>query len=160
MKNCAKCKKENHQDSKFCINCGAKFESTELNLDNVQITKKNLKGFNTASAIINFIYAIFYGGVSIFILGFVLEMFSYEGSGGSGLILLALPIVFIFAIGFFVLGIFNIRINKKVDMSSIETISIIEICVGLFLQAFAIPTLIVSIIRMVLLSKIKKSNSN
>lgn len=159
MKNCNKCRKENNQDNKFCINCGAKFENKELNLDIVQKNNKNLKKLNTISAIINFIYAIFYSGLSIYTLLLVLDMFSYE-YGGSGLILLALLIFFIFAIVFLGIGIFNIRINKKMNISSIETISIIEICIGIFLQFLNIPTLIISIIRMVLLSKIKKSNSN
>ena len=142
------------------MSCGAKLESTELNLDIIKKYTKNIKGLNVASAILNFIYAAFYGGTGIYILSLVLGIFSYENSGGSGLILLTLPFLLILAIGFFVLGIFNLRINKIWNTPSIETISIIEICAGVLLQVFAVPTLIISIIRMVLLSKIKKSCSD
>ena len=119
---------------------------------------KNLKKLNIISSIINFIYVIVYGGLGIYILSLVLGIFSYENSGGSGLIILALPILFIFAIVFLVLGIFNIRINKRMNMSSIKTISIIEICIGILLGILAISTLIISIIRIVLLSKINQNN--
>lgn len=135
-------------------------EKKDREVFKIEEGNKKLKRLNVISAIINFVYALFFGFASIYISGLMFGLFSYNGSGGSGLILFALPFLFIFAIGFLILGIFNLKNNKELKIASIETISIIEICLGVILQIYLLPLLIVSIIKMFLLSKIKKTKSN
>ena len=159
---CSKCGKENNKDSKFCNGCGNKFaiQQTEPNLGLNQKNFGKIKKLNLACAIFNFILATFFGCSAFYILFLIIGLITYSGSGGSGLIILVMPFALILAIGYLFLGIFNIKINKKMNISSIETISIIEICVGVFLQGISFPTLIISIFRMILLSKIKKNYFN
>lgn len=82
-----------------------------------------------------------------------------------GLILLVIPILVSFLL-YLIFGIINIRMNKKNNLSSIKKLSIIEICVacGLGLISFGfcfvlfLPNLIISIIRLIMLSEIKKDS--
>lgn len=56
-------------------------------------------------------------------------------------------------------GIINIRMNKKNNFSSIKIMSVIEICVACcFGFILFLPNLIISIIRLIILSEIKKDS--
>lgn len=148
---CRKCGNILNDNDKFCGKCGSvqRLENNQKNFDKI-------KNLNTINAIIEFIIAGLFGMAALYVCCLFMGLIVLPSSGASGLFLLGLPIMFIVAIGFLILGIFNIKANKKMNISNMEVISIVEIFVGLIVFPYGIAIIIISILKIILLSKLKK----